>query len=99
LRFRERTPFNPNLRIAPAKAPATHLISIQFTTQPGETLADLGLAAATLAVAAALPLLDRYLKTGLVPRFPTAIFATGLTILAFLSFAVGLILDTEPGRI
>ena len=34
------------------------------------------------------------LETGLVPRFPTAILATGLMILAFLSFFAGLILDT-----
>ncbi len=53
----------------------------------------IGLAAATLAVVLALPLLDTYLKTGLVPRFPTAILATGLMILAFLRFIAGVILD------
>ena len=35
-----------------------------------------------------------YMETGLVPRFPTAILATGLMILAFLSLACGLILDS-----
>jgi hypothetical protein len=35
-----------------------------------------------------------FLATGEVPRFPTAILATGLMILAFLSFASGLILET-----
>ena len=40
------------------------------------------------------PLLTEYLRTGLVPRFPTAILATGLTILGFVSFIAGLILDT-----
>jgi len=35
-----------------------------------------------------------YLETGLVPRFPTAILATGMTIVAVLSFFAGLILDT-----
>jgi hypothetical protein len=29
-----------------------------------------------------------------VPRFPTAILITGMMIVAFISFAVGLILDT-----
>ena len=29
-----------------------------------------------------------------MPRFPTAILATGLMILAFVSFVAGLILDT-----
>lgn len=40
------------------------------------------------------PLLLEYLKTGLVPRLPTAVLATGLMLLAFLSLASGLILDT-----
>jgi glycosyltransferase involved in cell wall biosynthesis len=47
-----------------------------------------------LAVVLAVPLAVTYLETGLVPRFPTAILATGLTILAALSFFAGLILDT-----
>lgn len=47
-----------------------------------------------LAVVLSIPLAITYFKTGLVPRFPTAILATGLIILAFLSFFCGLILDT-----
>jgi glycosyltransferase involved in cell wall biosynthesis len=35
-----------------------------------------------------------YLRTGLVPRFPTAILATGLMLSALISMACGLILDT-----
>jgi hypothetical protein len=46
------------------------------------------------AVVLAVPLLITYLDTGLVPRFPTAILATGLVIVAVLSFFAGLILDT-----
>jgi glycosyltransferase involved in cell wall biosynthesis len=49
------------------------------------------LVASSLALAA--PLLSDYLATGLVPRFPTAILATGLMILAFTSFVTGLVLD------
>ncbi len=49
---------------------------------------------AALAVALAVPLVITWLETGLVPRFPTAILATGLMILAFLSFFTGLVLDT-----
>jgi hypothetical protein len=49
---------------------------------------------ATLAVVLAVPLAITYFETGLVPRLPTAILATGLVILAFLSFFCGLILDT-----
>jgi glycosyltransferase involved in cell wall biosynthesis len=41
-----------------------------------------------------IPVVLDYLKTGLVPRLPTAVLATGLMVLAFLSLASGLILDT-----
>ena len=41
-----------------------------------------------LAVVLAIPLAITYFQTGLVPRFPTAILATGLMILAFLSFVL-----------
>jgi glycosyltransferase involved in cell wall biosynthesis len=50
------------------------------------------LALASLIVA--YPVFVTYAETGLVPRFPTAILATGLMLLAFLSFACGLILDS-----
>jgi glycosyltransferase involved in cell wall biosynthesis len=50
------------------------------------------LAAASLVLA--YPLIVTYLEIGQVPRFPTAILATGLMLLAFLSLASGLILDT-----
>ena len=46
------------------------------------------------AVILAWPLLIEYLKTGLVPRLPTAVLSTGLALLGFLSLACGLILDT-----
>ncbi|HMC91051.1 MAG TPA: glycosyltransferase family 2 protein [Allosphingosinicella sp.] len=49
---------------------------------------------AALAVVLAVPLVVTYAQTHLVPRFPTAILATGLVIVAVISFAVGLILDT-----
>jgi glycosyltransferase involved in cell wall biosynthesis len=46
------------------------------------------------AVILAVPVIATYLETGLVPRFPTAILATGLAIYALIAFACGLILDT-----
>ena len=49
---------------------------------------------ASLSVLLAIPLVITYLHTGLVPRFPTAILATGLMLLAALSFLAGLVLDT-----
>ena len=41
-----------------------------------------------------LPVVFDYARTGLVPRLPTAVLATGLVLLAFLSFNCGLILDS-----
>ena len=40
------------------------------------------------------PVVLEYARTGLVPRLPTALLSTGLILLAFLSLASGLILDT-----
>lgn len=50
------------------------------------------LAAASLALAE--PLLVTYARTGLVPRFPTAILCAGMMTIAALGFACGLVLDT-----
>ena len=47
-----------------------------------------------LAFVLAIPLVITYLNTGLVPRFPTAILVTGMTVIAVLCFFTGLILDT-----
>ena len=47
-----------------------------------------------LAVLLAVPLGITYAATGLVPRLPTAVLSVGLTILGFLCFFTGLILDT-----
>lgn len=47
-----------------------------------------------LAVLLAAPLVLTYIDTGLVPRFPTAILVTGMTVVAVLCFFAGLILDT-----
>ena len=47
-----------------------------------------------LAIVLAIPLVITYLHTGLVPRVPTAILVTGMTVIAVLSFFAGLILDT-----
>ena len=56
-----------------------------------------GIVGVVLAMAAlilAVPLIMTFLETGLVPRFPTAVLATGLMILASLNVFAGLILDT-----
>src|SRR5205823_10384078 len=47
-----------------------------------------------LALLLAVPLVLTYVHTGLVPRVPTAVLVTGMTIVAVLCFFAGLILDT-----
>src|SRR5687767_13187136 len=49
---------------------------------------------AIISMALAYPVITTYLETGLVPRFPTAILATGVMLIAFLFGACGLILDS-----
>ena len=47
-----------------------------------------------LAIVLSIPLVVTYAHTGLVPRVPTAILVTGITIVAVLCVFAGLILDT-----
>ena len=54
----------------------------------------LGAVFAAASIAIAIPIIVTYFQIGLVPRLPTAVLATGLMILAFLSGFCGLILDT-----
>ncbi|MGI9202722.1 MAG: glycosyltransferase family 2 protein [Woeseiaceae bacterium] len=52
-----------------------------------------GLMAVT-SLALGLPVALEFLDTGLVPRFPTAILAASIMVLAFLSLTTGLVLDS-----
>jgi len=54
----------------------------------------IGLTLAFISISLAVPIFLTYLETGLVPRYPTAILSTGLMIVAVLSIAIGLVLDT-----
>jgi glycosyltransferase involved in cell wall biosynthesis len=54
----------------------------------------IALALAAASIGLSIPILITFLETGLVPRFPTLLAATGLMLAAFLSFFSGLILDT-----
>lgn len=53
-----------------------------------------GVALAIVSLGLAVPIFITYVQEGLVPRLPTAVLSTGLMLLAFLSIACGLILDT-----
>ena len=49
---------------------------------------------AALSLALGIPVALEFLQTGLVPRFPTAILSASIMVLATLSLATGLILDS-----
>jgi Glycosyl transferase family 2 len=62
--------------------------------RPLQFFAVCAFALAVLSIVLATPVVATYLRTGLVPRLPTAVLALGLMLLSFLSLACGLILDT-----
>jgi glycosyltransferase involved in cell wall biosynthesis len=62
--------------------------------RPFAFFTQLGAAILAVSLILGIPLVTEYVDTGLVPRVPTAILATGLVLIAVLSFVCGLILDT-----
>jgi glycosyltransferase involved in cell wall biosynthesis len=70
------------------------IITLYRIERPVLFYGSIGAFLLALAVILAVPLVITYLNTGLVPRFPTAILVTGMTVIAVLCFFAGLILDT-----
>ncbi|MDD2875841.1 MAG: glycosyltransferase family 2 protein [Acidiphilium sp.] len=54
----------------------------------------LGIGCVALALVLIVPVLLTYVNTGLVPRLPTAVLATGIVLVGALSLTTGIILDT-----
>ncbi|MBV9219348.1 MAG: glycosyltransferase [Methylobacteriaceae bacterium] len=63
-------------------------------TRPAAFFGSIAAALAVAALALAVPLIGTFLRTGLVPRLPTAILCTGLMLIACLLATCGLILDS-----
>jgi hypothetical protein len=61
--------------------------------RPLQVLCLVALGQVTLGVGLGVPVVIEFLRTGLVPRLPTAMLSTGLVLLAALSLCCGLILD------
>jgi hypothetical protein len=70
------------------------ILQLYRSERPLPFFGALGCALAIASVGLAIPIVVTFLETGLVPRLPTAVLATGMMLMAFLSFAVGLVLDT-----
>ena len=69
-------------------------LTLAKETRPAAFFGAIGLMLAFVALGLAAPLAVTYLETGLVPRMPTAILATGLVVIGTVSTVCGLILDS-----
>jgi glycosyltransferase involved in cell wall biosynthesis len=70
------------------------IVTLYRVERPVLFFGGIGALLLVAAILLAIPLVLTYLQTGLVPRFPTAILVTGMTVIAVLCFFAGLILDT-----
>jgi glycosyltransferase involved in cell wall biosynthesis len=62
--------------------------------RPGAFFGSIGTILMLLGIAAGVPVVVEFARTGLVPRLPTAVLATGLVLVSCLSFVCGLVLDS-----
>jgi hypothetical protein len=70
------------------------IVSLCRSERPLVFFSGIGIVLAAVAIVLAIPIFVTYFEQGIVPRIPTAILATGLMLLAFLSIVAGLVLDT-----
>ena len=70
------------------------IVTLYRIERPVLFFGGIGALLLALAIILSIPLIVTYAHTGLVPRVPTAILVTGMTIVAVLNFFAGLILDT-----
>jgi len=70
------------------------VLKLYRAERPLSLFGAFGIALGIMAVGLVIPIFITYMQEGLVPRLPTAVLSTGLMVLACLSVAVGLILDT-----
>lgn len=70
------------------------IVTLYRVERPTLFYGSIGALLLIAAILLAIPLIVTYAHTHTVPRFPTAILVTGMTIIAVLSFFTGLILDT-----
>jgi glycosyltransferase involved in cell wall biosynthesis len=70
------------------------IVKLYRAERPLPFFGAIGLTLGIVSIGVAIPIFVTYMEIGLVPRVPTAVLSTGLMILAFLSTAIGLVLDT-----
>jgi len=67
---------------------------LYMVERPLEFFSIFTLVLAAASIAFSIPVFEEYFATGLVPRLPTAVLATGLMLSALLAFVCGLLLDS-----
>jgi glycosyltransferase involved in cell wall biosynthesis len=94
--YRERPPASSSkLRTIPDGIRIMRLIiRLIREERPLEFFSGMAGLLALVSIVLAVPVIGDYLRTGLVPRLPTALLSTGLMLISFLSLACGLILST-----
>jgi glycosyltransferase involved in cell wall biosynthesis len=100
--YRERPPASSSkLRTIPDGIRIMRMIMrLVREERPLEFFSTMAFAFAITAIVLSTPLLIEYLKTGLVPRLPTAVLSMGLMVMSLLSLTCGLVLATVTrGRI
>ena len=70
------------------------IASLYRNEKPLQFFSMLSTLLALAAIGLSVPIFLTYFRTGLVPRFPTAILTTGMMVISALGFTCGLILDT-----
>jgi hypothetical protein len=96
------TPYYPRPEGSTSKLSTWHdgfriirtVLRLYRAERPLPLFTGIGTSLAIIALGFGTPVVMTYFQEGRVPRVPTAVLATGLMLLAFLSLACGLILDT-----
>jgi glycosyltransferase involved in cell wall biosynthesis len=70
------------------------ILKLYRSERPLRFFTALGVMFAVISVGLGVPVILTFLQEGIVPRLPTAVLSMGLMVLAFLSVASGLVLDT-----
>lgn len=72
-----------------------HMIIKLFKNErPLQFFSIISLALGLLSLGLAVPVIETYFETGLVPRLPTALLSASIMLLGFLSLTCGFVLDT-----
>jgi hypothetical protein len=75
------------------------IASLYRSERPLSFFSSIGALLALVSIGFAIPIFVTYMRTGTVPRIPTAILSTGLMLLACLVTVAGIVLDTvSKGR-